>query len=60
MKDSRYYDVIEAAELLETSKDTVCMLVNKGELDMLMLDTKSNPVFAERHILDYMIKKETK
>ncbi|MBP3826255.1 MAG: hypothetical protein ILA11_11060 [Butyrivibrio sp.] len=58
MKDSRFYSLIEAAELLETSSSTVCMLVNKGELDMLHLDTRSNPVFAERHLLDYMIKNE--
>lgn len=57
MKD-RYYDVIEAAELLETSGSTVCMLVNKGELDMLCLDVKQSPVFTEKNLLDYMIRKE--
>ncbi len=61
MKDnSRFYDMIEAAELLETSSSTVCMLVNKGELNMLRLDARSNPVFTEKNLLDYMIRKEYK
>lgn len=58
MKDSRFYSLIEAAELLETSSSTVCMLVNKGELDMLRLDVKQSPVFTEKNLLDYMIRKE--
>lgn len=60
MKDSRFYSLIEAAELLETSSSTVCMLVNKGELNMLRLDARSNPVFTEKNLLDYMIQKEYK
>lgn len=55
---NRYYTVIEAAELIETSESTVNMLVNKGELDMLMLDVKQRPVFTEDNILDYLIRKE--
>lgn len=59
MKD-RYYSVVEAAELIETSESTVNMLVNRGELDMLMLDVKLRPVFTEENILDYLIRKENK
>ena len=60
MKDSRYYDVIEAAELIETSETTIDMLVNRGELDMLRLDVRNRPVFTEDNILDYLIRKEEK
>lgn len=61
MKDnSRFYSMIEAAELLETSSSTVCMLVNKGELNMLRLDARSNPVFTEKNLLDHVIQKEYK
>ena len=55
---NRYYTVIEASELIETSTSTVNMLVNRGELDMLMLDERNYPVFTEDNILDYLIRRE--
>ena len=57
---NRYYTVIEASELIETSTSTVNMLVNSGKLDMLMLDEHNRPVFTEDNILDYLIRREIK
>lgn len=58
---SRLYDLREAAEALDTSEGTVCMLVNRDEIRYIPSGVNCNsPVFREEDLLNYMLSKENK